>query len=310
MTTAYVILFSAVAALAAHYGLLPWLVRRTWRAPRVRETSRPDALGLAFDEVEIRTVGGKRLYGWWIPADAGAPTVVLLHGWGGNAESLLPVAELLRGAGIACLLVDARNHGHSEADEFSSMVKFAEDLDHALAWVKAQPGTDASRVGVVGHSVGAAAALLCASRRDDLAAVVSIASFAHPRELMASMMAQRGIPYFPLGWWMLRHIERVIGASYDAIAPINTIGRISAPVLLLHGVDDRRVPVVDAHAIHARRAGDRTRLMLVPGGHAAAAALRHHGVALVAFLQQHCDLTAENSRPRDAAPRERSESPL
>jgi pimeloyl-ACP methyl ester carboxylesterase len=295
MITADILLYTLLAGGAAHFGVLPLLARLTWRAPRVRETLLPDAVGLGYREVTIPTAGGKRLYGWWIPTTTGAPSVVLLHGWGGNAQSLLPLAELLHRAGVACLLVDARNHGRSDADDFSSMVKFAEDLDHSLAWLKGQPETDPACIGVVGHSVGAAAALLCASRRDDLRAVISIAAFAHPRELMARIMRQRGIPYLPFGWWMLRHIERVMGVAYDAIAPVNTVSRIRIPLLLVHGLEDRRVPVADAHAIHARCSVGGNRLLLVPGGHAAAGALRSHGAVLVAFLQRCCDMRTESA---------------
>jgi dipeptidyl aminopeptidase/acylaminoacyl peptidase len=283
---ATITLFLVLALAVLRFLLLPLAVRLLWRAPRLRETATPASAGIAFRAVTLPTARGRRLHGWHLPAVAGAPALVMIHGWGGNAQSLLPLARVLHEAGFTLLLVDARNHGQSDDDDFSSMVKFAEDLDHALAWMKAQPETDPARVGILGHSVGAAAALLCASRRDDLAAVVSIAAFAHPGRLMAAMMAQRGIPFWPVGWVILRYVERAIGASFDAIAPLTTIGRIRVPVLLVHGMEDRSIPVEDARAIHARRAGDTTRLLLVPGGHQAGTALRSHGHELVGFLHQ------------------------
>jgi len=36
---------------------------------------------------------------------------VLLHGWGGNASTLLPAAQTLHQAGYAVLLPESRNQG-------------------------------------------------------------------------------------------------------------------------------------------------------------------------------------------------------
>lgn len=269
-----------------HFALLPALVRLAWRAPRVRERLTPARFGLPFETVRIATAKGRRLHAWLVPQACRAPALVLLHGWGGNAEHLLPLAEPLYRAGWSVLLVDARNHGLSDGDGFSSMVKFSEDVEHALAWLKVRPEVDAARLALVGHSVGAAAVLLAASRRRDLAAVVSLAAFAHPRELMRTMMSSNRIPYLPLGWWVLRHIERTIGARYDAIAPVSTIARIPCPVLLVHGARDERVPVADVHAIHAARGRARVRLLVVPDSDHRLLSLRRHQAALLGFLRE------------------------
>jgi pimeloyl-ACP methyl ester carboxylesterase len=48
---------------------------------------------------------------------------------------------------------------------------------------------DASRLAVIGHSVGAGATLLRATRRNDIRAVVSISVFDHPYEVMRRLLA-------------------------------------------------------------------------------------------------------------------------
>ena len=153
--------------------LLNRLIRSSLAAPRVAESGVPD--GLPWQEVSIPTVRSKKLFGWLIPAGEMAPAVVILHGWGGNAEMMLPLAEPLHTARYTVLMIDARSHGRSDVDTFSSLPRFAEDLAEASAWLRRQPGIDPERIGVIGHSVGAAACLLYASRQHDLAAVVSIA---------------------------------------------------------------------------------------------------------------------------------------
>jgi len=193
--------------------------------------------------------------------------VAVLHGWGGNAEMMLPLAQPLHEAGFAILLFDARCHGGSDEDRFVSLPRFAEDLEHALDWLKRQPRVDAQRIFAVGHSVGAGAALLVASRRDDVAAVVSLAAFAHPASMMRRWLAAKGIPYFPVGWLILHYVEHVIGHRFADIAPVTSIGRIRCPALLIHGSEDETIPVAEAREIYAARSGDHVMLKIIAGSH-------------------------------------------
>lgn len=243
------------------------LIRRGLAAPRVRETGTPDKLGLPWRAVSFGTANNKRLGAWLIPAEAAAPALVILHGWGGNAEMMLPLATPLHRAGYTLLLVDARNHGMSDGDSFSSLPRFAEDLDHAIDWLKAESGMRPAAIGVIGHSVGAGAALLVASRRSDVAAVVSLSAFAHPAAMMRRWLAAKGIPYRPIGWYILKYVERAIGHRFEAIAPCNTIRRVGCPVLLVHGIGDNTVPLDEAGRIYAGRAHENVRLALLAGGH-------------------------------------------
>ena len=221
-------------------------------APGVfQEGLQPHAHGLTAQTVRIPTKHGLSLFAWLVPAvvTGPRPTVVLLHGWCGNASNLLPAANVLHHAGFNVLLMEARNHGRSDHDDHSSLPRFAEDLDSAIDWLKARPQVDITRIVALGHSVGAAAVLLSASRRDDLAAVVSIAAFAHPEQLMRRWFASRRVPYWPFAWSVNRALERVIGASFNDIAPVNTVTKATCPVLLIHGRQDTVVPLSDAHQI-------------------------------------------------------------
>jgi len=274
--------------IATGIGIFHLLIRFWLRAPRIRELDTPQRCGLPYREVSFPTANGKRLFGWFIAAEgeASSPAVAVLHGWGGNAEMMLPLAAPLHGAGYAVLLFDARNHGRSEGDSFSSMPRFAEDLEHALDWLARQPGVDAGRMAVLGHSVGAAAALLTASRRSNLAGAISIASFSHPDGMMRRMLASHHIPYVPLGWYVVHYVQHVIGHHFSDIAPCNTIRKIRCPVLLVHGTEDAIVPVEEAESIYANRSGDHVRLLTLTGDHDSIDELDRHVGELTAFLNQ------------------------
>lgn len=264
-----------------HHALLHGL-----RAPRLPHPAAAPGLLPTAQTVRLHTTGGKTLFAWYA-SPAGlqpGPAVVVLHGWGANAALMLPAAAPLCAAGWGVLVLDARCHGLSDDEPFTSMPRFAEDMAAGLAWLRGRPEVDAQRLAVLGHSVGAAAALLCATREPALRAVVSLSAFAHPREMMLRFLAEKGIPYPVLGWYALQHVQRVIGHRFDDIAPLNTLPRLACPVLIAHGEDDETVPVSDAHRLLARRSHEAVRLMCVPGGHDLSTALADHGTALQHFL--------------------------
>jgi dipeptidyl aminopeptidase/acylaminoacyl peptidase len=274
------ILFFALLA------LLRWAIHRSLAPERVVGTRTPGDVGMHHQDVRIPSENGKSLFGWFIPADrqGRGPVVILLHGWGGNAETLLPLARPVYEAGFALLFIDARCHGKSDEDSFASMPRFAEDFGHAIDWLKQRDDIDPQSIAAIGHSVGAGAVLLAASRRDDIAAVVSIAAFTHPVAMMRRWFAGNGIPFMPVGWLMLRYVEWVIGHRFDDIAPVNTIRRVRCPTLLVHGGEDTTVPVSEAHAIHAARTSDHVYLKVVAGSHDDYADLDRELPVLVDFL--------------------------
>ncbi len=268
-----------------HLGIV-----RGLRAPRVAHPPGQRAFGLVPERVRavhISTTGGKRLAGWLVlPPQASTgpvPAVLVMHGWGSNAAMMGPVVPPLHEAGFAVLLLDARCHGHSDDETFTSMPRFAEDIAAGLAWLRRQPEIAADQIALLGHSVGAAAAMLHAAHHEDVRAVVSLSAFAHPAEMMRRFMAEKGIPHAPLGWYVLRHVQRVIGVSFNDIAPLKTLTAVRCPTLLVHGIQDRTVPVDDAYRLLA--ASSQARLLLVEGDHDLREALAPHAHALVAFLQ-------------------------
>lgn len=264
------------------------LILRGLRAPRLAHQHTPADLALSARVLRLPTAQGKTLFAWFVPVpgDAPAPAVVVMHGWGANASLMLPALAPLHGAGYAVLLLDARCHGLSDDARFTSLPRFAEDIEAGLNWLRGQTSVDTDRLAIMGHSVGAGAALLCATRRTDVRAVISLSAFAHPREIMRTYLAQAHIPYLVLGWYVMRHVQSVIGARFDAIAPLTSMARLHCPVLLIHGSEDELVPFADAQRLLAAGPAGLVQCLRVAGGHDPSAALQAHVPALVDFLKQ------------------------
>jgi uncharacterized protein len=261
------LLLVIVIVAALYQAAVVLAVRLLWRNPRVPSRRDPSALGLAFEIVRIPTAHGKTLNGWWIPSSAaGAPCLVLVHGWGRNVERMLPWIELLHPAGFDILAFDARHHGSSDGDEFASMVKFSVDARAAVDFALRRSGAPKQEVGVLGLSVGGSAAIHAASCDPRIAAVATVGAFADPSE-----------PRVLLGrfWWVLAPgvplafalAERRVGFRFRDVAPERLIGRARARFLLIHGTDDVVIPVSNARRL-AAAAGAAAESWIIPGrGH-------------------------------------------
>ena len=277
ITLLLIIIVITATVLAVHIG---------FRAPQRIEHNSPADYGLAYEEIHIHTTAGKQLFAWWLPAVEPAPTLIILHGWGGNAGLMLQLALPLHRAGLNILLLDARNHGRSDSDSYSSLPRFAEDVGAAVDWVKAHSSDPCRRVALLGHSVGAGAVLFEASRRDDIAAVISIAAFAHPEWMMRRYLDRFRIPEL-FTVWVLRYVEWIIGYRYEEIAPMNTVCRIKCPVLLVHGKADLTVPVTDALAIRNNCSANSIELLLIENAdHESVEMIEEHGDQLIVFLMR------------------------
>lgn len=269
------------------------------RAPRTAHSPGPVVPGVPVhhvEEVGIAGPGGSTLFGWLVSAPTSrrrpVPAVLVMHGWGANAGMMWPIVPPLHAAGFAVLLVDARCHGRSDDETFTSMPRFAEDIAAGLSWLRNRPEIAPGRLVVLGHSVGAAAAILHASRAHDVKAVVSLSAFAHPREMMLRFLAEKRVPYPVIGWYVMRYVQKVIGASFDDIAPLVTLPRVDCPVLLVHGRDDTTVPVGDARRLQGT--SSRATLLLVDGDHDLRDSLASHSGALVSFLHDACEESPNN----------------
>ena len=271
--------------LAIGVGLVtatPRLFKRAWKPPQRAVHQSPSDLGLSSEQVWLTNQSGIQLHAWFVPAAqlGPAPTVVVMHGWGGNAAHMLALARPLFEANFHALFFDVRNHGLSGHDDHVSMLRFAEDLETGIEYVRSRD--DVTEVAVVAHSVGAAAAIYYASYNDDVSSVVAVASFAHPGELMSDTLP---LPR-PVRWAVMKGVEKTMGKSLDQIAPRHRIEHVSLPLMLVHGTADTIVPPANSEELHARLPA--SELLFVPnGGHSDLEPFEPYFPQVIEFISSH-----------------------
>ena len=171
-----------------------------------------------------------RLQLWWLPnAAADAPTLLYLHGTFRNLYQNLRKVDALRDAGFSVLAVEYRGWGDSTAIIPSEATIYA---DANLAWaelVRRQP--DPRKRVIFGHSMGSGVAVELASRRHvgtDYGGLILESSFTRLPDVAKSV----GVLGTIASWFATQ--------EFDSIAKI---GRVDAPILMLHGTADMTVPI-------------------------------------------------------------------
>lgn len=104
------------------------------------------------------------------------PAFLLLHGFGSNKEAhwMYLTAELLAKWGYASIRFDMRGCGESEGARGRVIcLEQVEDTSSALTYMASRAEIDPARIGVLGHSFGAAVAVYAAGVDSRLAACIS-----------------------------------------------------------------------------------------------------------------------------------------
>ena len=191
-----------------------------------------------------------------------APTVLLLHGWGGRAAQFSPLVRELVAEGLAVVAFDAPAHGASGWRRTD-----IRDWLEAIRRLEPRRGF----VAVIGHSFGGLAALTAVRAGLRTGAVAVVASAASPATFRRVFADGVGLDAATRKRFDARFRARLgVDAEaetrrYDAVAdPLPE----SVRLLVVHDGRDRTMPDADALRLHAAH-GDRSTLLRTEGlGHA------------------------------------------
>lgn len=196
-------------------------------------------------------------------------TVVLLHGWMMDGGSLLPWSLQLAQAGYRTISLDLRNHGRSGAGPSGYGMREARDVADAIAALRAR-GEVVGPLHLMGVSYGAATAIFSARELGlQVDNVIAIESFENAggaiRDMVPHMLSKPPESMSHRISHRLLRMQMDDGALDRAIASAgNTLqlrldqvdvgaalAQVPSCVLLLHGREDRHVPVAHGRALAA-----------------------------------------------------------
>ncbi len=206
----------------------------------------PDALGLAYEDVDLETADGVRIAGWWLPANEPRGALVLCHGNAGNVGDRLLLARSFVDMGLSVLLFDYRGYGRSDGrpGEEGTYLDAVAAHDH----VTRVRGVAPARVAVYGESLGGAVGIELARRREVGALVV---------ESAFTSLTDVGRLHYP--WLPVRWLGRIRYASEAKLASL------TVPLLVIHSPADELVPF--AHALRLAAARPGAELLETAGAH-------------------------------------------
>lgn len=220
------------------------LFLRTTLVPRLPPAATPEQFHLPYATVRFSSTDGVPLEGWEIPTDPSRPWLILCHGLGSNRADLLEVAAGLHRLGWNLFLFDFRAHGGSAGRVTSFGWREQRDLEGALAFLGAQPDIAPRPYGVYGISMGAAVALMVASRDDRIGAVIADS----PYETLHQAIAQHVRSAYPrpflapILWFTSATYRLRFGRWPSQLSPQDSLRAIEPrSVLLIYGTADPRM---------------------------------------------------------------------
>jgi len=236
---------------------------RLFYVPTREATPAPRQLSMVaggpVTELTFESLDGTRLRGWFIPA-RGVPvedalTVVHVHGNAGSMLGHIGFSSHFSAAGFNLFIFDFRGYGESEGTPRRRR-PLIEDATAAVRTARSQPGVDPARVALFGHSLGGGVALNVLAQDPVLLGAALESPIAGWRLAAATVLSGD-----PPSWWARAVAALLIG---DECSPLVAIRSLPQPVLILHGADDRIVPV--GHGRRLAEAGPTATLIEFPGG--------------------------------------------
>ena len=169
------------------------------------------------------------------------PAVVLVHGWGGHAAQLSPLAPPLLAAGCSVVSFDGPAHG-SSSGRMATIPRMAD----AIAAVAGRFGARAA----IGHSFGGAALGVALHRGLELDAGVIIGAPSSPFSFFDAFCAAFGLDA-DRRRGVRERLEAYVGFPMTRFDARELLRTVRTPGLVVHDVGDREVPFTEGEGIAA-----------------------------------------------------------
>ncbi len=235
-------------------SLIVFVAASLWMGQKLaapaRATVGPPPDQLPAMAVKIRSESGSTLSGWLLTGACGCGSIVLMHYIRGNRLAMLGRAEFLWRAGYSVLLFDFQAHGESPGEHITFGFLESRDARAAVRYMQRQ--LPDGPIGVIGVSLGAAAALL---GEEPVGADALVLEAVHPtiEEAVTNRIHIRLGPLAKLiAPFLLLQLKPLLGVPPEQLRPIENIHSIGAPVLIIAGTDDQRTRFSESRRLFER----------------------------------------------------------
>ncbi len=237
-------------------------------------------------DTRIPAAGGGELEVWRIePEGESRGTVLLAHGWSRNRNRMVARARLFGHMGFTTVLHSARDHGESSKKRLMNAFRFAEDIETVMDWIN-EP------VLLYGHSIGAAGAVIAASRRTKRVRLLFLEGcYARTREALLSLYRNQNRFFGPLfAPMMLLWMDIFYRFRLDTVSPVRLAPSINLPVLIIHGGRDRNFPLHHAWRLRDSFPPGRAELFVsLDSDHSSSSLDPRFPEAVKAFVERHLE---------------------
>jgi dipeptidyl aminopeptidase/acylaminoacyl peptidase len=196
---------------------------------------------------------------WFVPAPveapADAPVVILVHGLRSckGSEHILTAAGMLHRNGFNTLLIDLRDHGDSTVEDGRFAGGTDEHLDvlGAWDWLVNERGFAPERIGLLGHSLGAATVMIATGQEARVAAVWEDSGFADINIAIEAELKRFNFPTFFASSASTMG-QMIAGDNIGQFSPLQAAQNLNGrPIFITHGTADTRLSVQYAYDLAA-----------------------------------------------------------
>ncbi len=194
--------------------------------------------------INLTSTSGATLRGWWIRGEPGKGAVILMHGVRSTRLGVTNRIPFLRAAGCSILLFDFQAHGESGGEHITYGKLESRDAAAAVAFVKTNaPG---ERIGLIGASLGGAAALMA---EPPLAVDALVLESVYPtlqqatEDRLAIRFGRAGKLLAPL---LTCQLPLRLGLSADELKPIEHARSNRVPKLFIAGTADKHTTLAES----------------------------------------------------------------
>ncbi|TWU05553.1 alpha/beta hydrolase [Stieleria varia] len=262
-------------------------------------------IGWNTKTIALTSDSGSTISGWHTRPDRGHGVVVLLHGIRGSRLSMVERARLLHDAGYATVMIDLQSHGESLGEVITVGHLEQHDVRAAVQYARREhPGEP---IGVIGVSLGGAAALLASPL--DLDALVLESVYPNIHAAIDNRVSAKLGPLSPIPTSLLLiQLQLRLGISPSDLRPIDHLSQIECPVCIASGTSDRHTTESETRAMF--EAAPEPKSLWLADGAAHVDLLNHDREAyrqqVLGFLNRHLR-TGESTTEKHAPPRNEPE---